>query len=131
MSSLKLTTLALALIAGGQFATAEDAMKGMDHSGTAMPASPALQAYMSAMDGMMASMNATHYTGEADADFLLLMIPHHQSAVDMSRALLEEGKDPEVKAFAESIIKAQEAEIAGMQAMLRRMGVEPPPLAAK
>ena len=60
--------------------------------------------------------------GDADVDFLLMMIPHHQSAVDMSVALLAEVKDAEVKALGEAVIATQEAEIAQMRAMLARLG---------
>ena len=77
---------------------------------------------MGAMDTMMEAMDAIEPTGDADADFLLMMIPHHQSAVDMSRASLEEMDDPETVALAETIIEAQEAEIDMMEAMLARLG---------
>ena len=133
--------LAAALAAAGALAAAQEAtddamegMEGMGHSGTDTPAGTATEAYMAAMDTMdtmMSGMNAVTYTGDADADFLLMMIPHHQSAVDMSRALLVEADDPEVQAVAEAVIATQEAEIASMRAMLERMGVEPPPAAAE
>ena len=77
---------------------------------------------MGAMDTMMEAMDAIEPTGDADADFLLMMIPHHQSAVDMSRASLAEMDDPETVALAETIIEAQEAEIDMMKAMLARLG---------
>ena len=99
---------------------------GMGHSGMDVPAGAATRAYMEAMDAMMSGMNAVTYTGDADADFLLMMIPHHQSAVDMSRALLKETDDPEVEAMAQAVIATQEAEIASMRSMLERMGVEGP-----
>ena len=125
--------IALAASAGSARAqtAAVDAMPGMDHSSMDMPAGTATRAYMEAMDVMMSGMGAVTYTGDADADFLLMMIPHHQSAVDMSRALLEETDDPEVEAMAQAVIATQEAEIASMRAMLERMGVESPPAAAE
>ncbi|WP_299653681.1 DUF305 domain-containing protein [uncultured Jannaschia sp.] len=131
------TTLlaAIALAASAGLARAQeadtDAMTGMDHSGMDMPAGTATQAYMEAMDVMMSGMSALPYTGDADADFLLMMIPHHQSAVDMSQALLEETDDPEVEAMAQAVIATQEAEIVSMRAMLERMGVEAPPAPAE
>lgn len=116
-----------ALALGAGFATAQEAAspaEATDHSamghGDAAPA--AMAAYMKAMDDMMAAMAGMESTGDADVDFLLMMIPHHQSAVDMSVALLSEVKDAEVKALGEAVIATQEAEIAAMRAMLARLG---------
>lgn len=62
------------------------------------------------------------FTGDADADFVKGMIPHHQGAVDMAKIVLEHGKDAEVKKLAQEIIKAQETEIAWMREWLRKAG---------
>ena len=123
--------LAASILPASAQHVAGDAMPGMDHSTMDMPAGTATRAYMEAMDVMMSGMSAVTYTGDADADFLLMMIPHHQSAVDMSRALLAETDDPEVEAMAQAVITTQEAEIASMRSMLERMGVEGPPVAGE
>ena len=97
------------------------AMEGMDHSPEATAAmTPAMRGYMGVMDAMMTQM-PTESLGDADADFLAMMIPHHQSAVDMARVVLDQGDDPEVLALAEAIIASQEAEIATMTGMLAAM----------
>lgn len=62
------------------------------------------------------------YTGNSDADFVKGMIPHHAGAVDMAKTVLAFGKDPEVRKLAEEIVKAQESEIALMQAWLKKNG---------
>jgi uncharacterized protein (DUF305 family) len=70
---------------------------------------------------MHSAMDIT-YTGKADVDFVKGMIPHHAGAIDMAKAVLAYGKDPEIKKLAEGIIKAQETEIAQMQAWLKKNG---------
>lgn len=114
---MKTLTLAALLL------LAAPAMAQEDHAGHHMEG--AMDEMMGAMDVMMAAM-PTESTGDADADFLLMMIPHHQSAIDMAEALLAEGDDEETLAMAQAIIDAQQAEIAEMRAMLERLGVEPP-----
>jgi uncharacterized protein (DUF305 family) len=77
--------------------------------------------YKKAMDGMMSGMMAPS-TGDADADFVAGMIPHHQGAVDMAKVVLQFGKDPQVRKFAEGVISAQEAEIKWMNEWLAKNG---------
>ena len=62
------------------------------------------------------------FTGNADADFVKGMIPHHQGAIDLAKTVLAFGKDPEVRKLAEEVIKAQEGEIAFMQNWLKTNG---------
>jgi len=72
---------------------------------------------------MMNDMHAPGYTGNPDVDFLAMMIPHHQGAVEMARLVLIHGKDPLTRRLAEEIIASQSAEIAAMKqrvAILRR-----------
>lgn len=82
---------------------------------------PATLAYQGAMDTMMSSM-AIPYSGNADADFVRGMIPHHQGAVDNARIVLQYGTDPDVRKFAETVIAAQEAEILWLTEWLAKNG---------
>lgn len=56
-------------------------------------------------------------TGEPDRDFLAMMIPHHQGAVDMARRP-EHRRDPLARQLAEEIIASQQAEISSVQGRL-------------
>jgi uncharacterized protein (DUF305 family) len=119
---LKSALLALAIAAAGAVAVAL-AEETTGHEGHAMMGDkgPSSMAFMAANDRMHQGM-AIEFTGNADADFIRGMIPHHQGAVDMAKIVLEHGSDPEVRKLAEGIIAAQEAEIAWMQDWLARNG---------
>ncbi len=53
-------------------------------------------------------------TGDIDNDFATLMIGHHQGAIDNASAYLHHGNNAQLKAMANSIIKAQAMEIQEM-----------------
>lgn len=80
----------------------------------------ASRGYMGAMQSMQRNMNMP-MTGNADRDFLAMMIPHHQSAVDMAKVVLQHGSDPEVRTLAEAIIRDKEREIGQMRTILQRL----------
>ena len=70
------------------------------------------------MQRMMHGMHAPGYSGNADADFLAMMIPHHEGAVEMARLVLVHGRDPATRRLAEDIIAGQSTEIAAMRQRL-------------
>lgn len=68
-----------------------------------------------AMGRMMADMTIKP-SGDINRDFALMMIPHHQGAVDMAEAYLRHGGDnPVLQRLAQEIIVEQIQEIGAMQ----------------
>lgn len=63
--------------------------------------------------GMMQEMQVS-----SEFEYLTKMIPHHQEAIDSARLVLAKSDRPEVKRFAEDIIRVQTAEIEQMQQWL-------------
>jgi Domain of unknown function (DUF305) len=57
-------------------------------------------------------------SGEPDRDFMLMMIPHHQGAIDMALVVLKYGHDERLKRLAQSIIVEQGREITYMRTLL-------------
>jgi len=79
---------------------------------------------MGAMPGM--SMGDHGMTLDEQA-FIAMMIPHHEMALDMGRAELENGDDPQVRRLARTIVDEQRKEIAQMRNWyLEWFGEEPP-----
>jgi uncharacterized protein (DUF305 family) len=71
-------------------------------------------AFKDANDKMMREMTMEP-SGDADRDFAMMMIPHHQGAIDMAKIELQYGKNSQLRAMAEKIIAAQESEIAELK----------------
>lgn len=71
-----------------------------------------------AMVVMDQGMSRAPVNGQADHDFITMMMPHHQGAVDMAEAVLLYTKDPEIRNLALGIITEQQNEIRVMQAWL-------------
>lgn len=86
------------------------------HAGDA--ALEAFKALQAADHKMMEGMHNIQSTNDVDRDFVTMMIPHHQGAIDMAKIELQYGKDPEIRKLAEEIIVAQEKEIAQMNTWL-------------
>jgi len=106
-SPLVVAFVALSLSGGSVLA---ENMKGMNM--TMRPvATPADRAFATSMKTMMTSMNVKP-TGKPDKDFALMMIPHHQGAIDMAKVELQYGADPELRQLATDIVAAQDKEIA-------------------
>jgi DUF305 family protein family protein len=75
---------------------------------------------IASMDKMHMAMGATKPSGNTDVDFVRLMLPHHQAAIDMAKTQLLYGKDPQMRRLAQEIITDQQLEIELMQRWLKQ-----------
>ena len=104
-----------AFLSSAQIAGAED-MKDMAMKPTT---SPADKAFAATMKTMMGGMHVKP-TGKPDTDFVRMIIPYYQGAIDMAKVELQYGADPELRQLATDIVAAQDKEIAQMKAWLAK-----------
>ena len=75
---------------------------------------PFLSENVGAMVKMMVGMEIKP-TGDVDHDFVGMMVPHHQGAIDMAQAELRHGHNEQPRRIAQEIIVTQQQEIAAMR----------------
>jgi len=83
-------------------------------------ADPAWSELSSSMEKMHVAVGSIRRSGDSDVDFVTLMLPHHQAAIDMARTQLMYGKDPQIRRLAQEIITDQQSEIELMQLWLKQ-----------
>jgi uncharacterized protein (DUF305 family) len=108
-SAVAIVSLATAHMPSSR-AMAEDSARNPAISAEA----PFLAENDAAMSKMMADM-AVKPTGDVDRDFVEMMVPHHQGAIDMAKAVLRYGKNEQLRRLAQEIIVTQQQEIAAMR----------------
>ena len=75
---------------------------------------PFLAENVNAMSKMMVDMGITP-SGDVDRDFVAMMAPHHQGAIEMAKAELRYGHNERLRRLAQEIIVTQQQEIAAMR----------------
>ncbi len=75
---------------------------------------PFLTDNVSAMSKMMVDMGITP-SGDIDRDFVAMMVPHHQGAIEMAQAELRYGRNEQLRRMAQEIIVTQQQEIGAMR----------------
>jgi uncharacterized protein (DUF305 family) len=81
---------------------------------------PGWSELIASMDKMHMAMSAVAQSGNSDIDFVRLMLPHHEAALDMAKAQLLHGTDPQMRRLAQEIITDQQLEIELMQRWLKQ-----------
>ena len=95
---------------------AESSQRKID-SQVSLPAgreAPFMAENEAAMTKMMRDM-AVQPSGDIDRDFVAMMVPHHQGAIDMAVAELRYGHNEQLRRLAQEIIVTQQQEIAAMR----------------
>jgi uncharacterized protein (DUF305 family) len=72
------------------------------------------------MNEMDRAMKAAPMNGNVDHDFVAMMLPHHQGAIDMAKSELIFGKDPTMRRLAQEIIVDQQSEVDAMNLWLSK-----------
>ena len=112
------TKLLVAVLAYG-FAASALVQGGADAHGHQSSTESNWSELIASMDKMHMAMVAIEQSADNDADFVRLMIPHHQGAIDMAKVQLLYGKDPQMRRLAQEIITDQQLEIQLMQDWLK------------
>lgn len=98
-------------------ASSDPAVKPVFVASTAKSFAALMDDAMAVMDD---GMKRAPMNGQSDHDFITMMMPHHQGAVDMAKAVLLYTDDPEIRNLALGIVAEQQNEIRVMQAWLKR-----------
>jgi uncharacterized protein (DUF305 family) len=112
------TNLLIPFLACSVVASAIVQAQSKDH-GSQPGTNPDWPQLIESIDKMHMSVAAIQPSGNDDVDFVRLMIPHHRAAVDMAKAQLASGKDPQMRKLAQEIITAQQSEITLMRHWLK------------
>jgi uncharacterized protein (DUF305 family) len=70
------------------------------------------------MDTMHGEMQKIRFSGNPDADFAAMMIPHHEGAIEMAKVELQFGTNPRLRRLAQEIIVTQQSEIDVMKSAI-------------
>jgi hypothetical protein len=113
-----LQLLFLSVVFGVLAIQAQDA--GQMSANTKSSPDPAWSELNSGMAKMHTAMMMIEPSGNDDIDFVKMMLPHHQAAIDMARAELKYGTDPQMRRLAQEIVTEQQSEIELMQLWLKQ-----------
>lgn len=106
-------------------ATGLPALKQGPHSHSDKAAEPGWSELQGSMEKMHEAVASVERSGSTDVDFVRLMLPHHQAAIDMAKTELLYGKDPQMRRLAQEIITDQQSEIDLMRLWLKPRDSQP------
>jgi uncharacterized protein (DUF305 family) len=113
-------TWAMAFLFILTFSLPTPARQGAPHGHGEQAAGVAWSELEQGMEKMHTDMHSIEPSGDNDVDFVRLMLPHHDGAIDMAKTELAHGKDPQMRRLAQEIITDQRSEIDLMQLWLKQ-----------
>jgi uncharacterized cupredoxin-like copper-binding protein len=124
LSALRAAMLAVSFVAAAALAACSKDSQSLADYITAICAThfrsassaemPFLTDNVSAMTKMMVEMGINP-SGDVDHDFVAMMVPHHQGAIEMAQAELRYGNNETLRRMAQEIIVTQQQEIGAMR----------------
>jgi uncharacterized protein (DUF305 family) len=114
----KLTPSEVALLGNSASALVEPRSSAPARADHRQPSLETEKPFLAEDDAAMAKMMddmTIEPTGEIDRDFVAMMVPHHQGAIDMARAELRYGHDAQLKRIAQEIVVDQIQQISLMR----------------
>jgi uncharacterized protein (DUF305 family) len=90
------------------------------YAGNNLTGEPGWSELNASMEKMHLALTSIAPSGSSDVDFVRLMLPHHQAAIDMARTQLLYGHDPQMRRLAQEIITDQQSEIELMRLWLKQ-----------
>jgi uncharacterized protein (DUF305 family) len=115
---------AILMILVSAAATSASRQGAQPHS-DATKVSPAWPALMASMEKMNGDMMSGGSSGDNDVDFVLVMLPHHQAAIDMAKTEILYGKDPQTRRLAQEVVTDQQSEVELMHLWLKQHATAP------
>src|SRR5882762_6567487 len=122
---MKILINLLVTVVACSFVASAIVQAGTHDRGSQTSTDPDWSELIASMDKMHMAMGAIERSGNSDVDFVRLMLPHHQAALDMAKTQLLYGKDPQMRRLAQEIITDQQLEIELMQGWLKQRGSAP------
>jgi len=117
---MKILINLLVTVVACSFVASAIVQAGTHDRGSQTSTDPDWSELIASMDKMHVAMGAIDRSGNSDVDFVRLMLPHHQGAIDMAKTQLLYGKDPQMRRLAQEIITDQQLEIQLMQRWLQQ-----------
>src|ERR1700726_1332223 len=117
---MKILTKLLVTVVAFSFVASAIVRAGTNNHRSQTSTNPDWSELIASTDKMHMTIGAVARSGNSDIDFVRLMLPHHQAAIDMAKTQLLYGKDPQMRRLAQEIITDQQSEIELMQLWLKQ-----------